>query len=137
MLRLFSVVLSVAAALLGMSALPASATSEAAASGSFTVPSVSSSVQAYGSYETISAARVKVTLCTKVLNSAVEAGAEATAYNASYSQHAAISAVVLADTPSRVNCATGDLKYTAHLTLYSFLVSGGTQIKKSPVKTVY
>ncbi|HTW98433.1 MAG TPA: hypothetical protein VMD59_06640 [Acidimicrobiales bacterium] len=139
MLRRFSVG-AAAAALLGICALPVAATTAGAqaTSGSFTVPSASSSVVAYGNYDIVNDASVKVTVCVKEVGNAFAVGAQADAYNANYSKHAALGAVVLPGTTGRLSCSTADLAYTSHLTVYSFLASSsGSITEKSQVKTVY
>jgi hypothetical protein len=138
MLRRISTV-AAAAAMLGLSALPAAAATSVAhaSSGKFTVPSASSSVKSWGTYDIINAHRVQVTICTKITGSAFFVIGEAIAYNASLSQHDAIAAAVGQETPGGESCSHANLLYTAHLKVFTEIGSGGRIVAKSALKTIY
>jgi hypothetical protein len=141
MLRRISTAVATAA-MLGLCALPASASTAAAhhpASGTFTIPSANSAVKAWGSYSRYSASIIKVTVCVEQTGSAYAVGAEANAYN-DHGQTALadeIGAVILPGAAHKA-CGTRYLRYLAHLKVHSFIGgSAGRIIKTSSVKTVY
>jgi len=130
---------AVAAAALGLCAMPAYASSSSAhaSKGSFTAPSLSS-VKGWGSYDKINAFRVKVTVCAKRTSGDSWVGAEAYAYNSNYSQHVAIAGVVGPQTPGSQSCGTAYLLDTAHLKVFTFIGGNNGRIaKKSSLKKIY
>jgi hypothetical protein len=139
MLRRLSTVAAIAA-VLGLSALPATAATHTtpAASGSFTVPSASSAVKAWGSYHILSATKVKVILCAKRTGNAYFVSAFANAYNATGSAHSTVSASVGPQTPGGQSCVTATVHYTAHLKVYTEVWATSTSAAKtSSVKSIY
>jgi hypothetical protein len=138
MLRRISTV-AAAAAMLGLTALPAAAATDVAhaSSGTFTIPSANSSVRAWGSYDIINAHRVKVTVCAVISGNAFFVIGEAVAYNANLSQHDAIAAAVGQETPGGKSCGSTNLLYTSHLKVFTEIGAGGKIVAKSKVKTVY
>jgi hypothetical protein len=105
----------------------------------FTVPSISGDnvVSAYGSYEKIGTARVKVTMCAKQTGKAFSVGAIALVYSASGSSQN-IGATILTG-PGNSSCVSNTfILYTAHLKVHAFIGgSSGTIIKTGPVLTIY
>jgi hypothetical protein len=144
MLRRISTV-AAAAAMLGISALPAAAATTHAAhasKGSFTVPASSSSIKAWGTFQdtTLHKANVvKVTMCAKLTGSAFFVIAEAYGYTASGIQLGAVSAAVGQETPGHQDCGTAYLRGTAHLKVFSetFQAQSKAGPKKSSVKSIY
>jgi hypothetical protein len=138
MLRRILTVAAVAA-VLGLSALPATAATHTtpAASGDFTVPSASSAVKAWGSYDILSATKVKITLCAKRSGDVFFISAFANAYNASGSAHSTVSASVGPETPGGQSCGTATVHYTAHLKVYTQVWATSTSSKTSSVKSIY
>ena len=118
---------------------PAASTDTASGSHSFTVPAIAGEnvVSAWGSYEKIGAARVKVNVCAKQTGSAFSVGAVALVYSASGSDQN-IGATDL-NGPGDQNCVTNTfILYTAHLKVHAFIGgSGGTIVKTGPVLTLY
>jgi hypothetical protein len=94
-------------------------------------------VSAYGSYEKIGTARVKVTMCAKQTGTAFSVGAIALAYSASGSSQN-IGATILTG-PGNSTCVSNTfILYTAHLKVHAFIGgSNGTIIKTGPVLTIY
>ena len=123
------------------SAHPTSSSSSSSSSGThdFTVPSISGDdvVSAYGSYEKIGTARVKVTMCAKQTGKAFSVGAIALVYSASGSSKN-IGATLL-NGPGDSTCVSNTfILYTAHLKVHAFIGgSNGTIIKTGPVLTIY
>lgn len=105
----------------------------------FTVPGISGDnvVSAYGSYEKIGTARVKVTMCAKQTGKAFSVGAIALVYSASGSSKN-IGATLL-NGPGDSTCVSNTfILYTAHLKVHAFIGgSNGTIIKTGPVLTIY
>jgi hypothetical protein len=143
MLRRISTV-AAAAAMIGLCALPASASTTQAAhpsEGSFTVPSAAgSSIKAWGSYsftthddENV----VKVTVCAKLSGSVSFVVAEAEAYNSSGTQEGTVAATVGPETPGRQACGTAYLRGTAHLKVFSGIGSDGKIVTKTKLKSIY
>jgi hypothetical protein len=116
-----------------------SSTSTSSGTHDFTVPSISGDnvVSAYGSYEKIGTARVKVTMCAKQTGSAFSVGAIALVYSASGSSQN-IGATILTG-PGNSSCVSNTfILYTAHLKVHAFIGgSNGTIIKTGPVLTIY
>jgi hypothetical protein len=123
------------------SAHPTSSSSGSSGSGTgnFTVPSIPGDnvVSAYGSYEKIGTARVKVTMCAKQTGKAFSVGAIALVYSASGSSQN-IGATLL-NGPGDSTCVSNTfILYTAHLKVHAFIGgSTGTIIKTGPVLTIY
>jgi hypothetical protein len=94
-------------------------------------------VSAYGSYEKIGTARVKVTMCAKQTGTAFSVGAIALVYSASGSSQN-IGATILTG-PGNSSCVSNTfILYTAHLKVHAFIGgSKGTIIKTGPVLTIY
>jgi hypothetical protein len=139
MLRRLSTVAAIAA-MLGLSALPATAATHTtpASSGNFTVPSASSAVKAWGSYHILSATKVQITVCAKRSGNAYFVSAFADAYHASGSTHGTVSASVGPETPGSQSCGTATLRYTAHLKVYTEVWATSTSAPKtSSVKSIY
>jgi len=105
----------------------------------FTVPGISGDnvVSAYGSYEKIGTARVKVTMCAKQTGKAFSVGAIALVYSASGSSKN-IGATLL-NGPGDSTCVSNTfILYTAHLKVHAFIGgSNGTIIKTGPVLAIY
>jgi hypothetical protein len=103
------------------------------------VPSISGDnvVSAYGSYEKIGTARVKVTMCAKQTGKAFSVGAIALVYSASGSSKN-IGATLL-NGPGDSTCVSNTfILYTAHLKVHAFIGgSNGTIIKTGPVLSIY
>ena len=94
-------------------------------------------VSAYGSYEKIGTARVKVTMCAKQTGTAFSVGAIALAYDASGASQN-IGATILTG-PGNSSCvSTTFILYTAHLKVHAFIGGNkGTIVKTGPVLTIY
>jgi hypothetical protein len=118
---------------------PPSSTDTKSGSHSFTVPSISGDnvVSAWGSYQKIGTARVKVDVCAKQTGTAFAVGAVALVYSAGGSSQN-IGATDL-NGPGDQNCVTNTfILYTAHLKVHAFIGgSGGTIVKTGPVLTLY
>jgi hypothetical protein len=133
------------AAVLGLCVLPAAtanASAHHAASGSFTIPSASSAVKAWGSWSKYNGSIDKVEVCVrKVRSTSDDVAAEAQGYNSSgkTSELAEIGAVYLQGAASVQACGTRYIhtSYLTHLKVYSFLGSLGKVVKKSSVKTIW
>jgi hypothetical protein len=127
-----------AVAMLGFCALPASASTTAAHSnsGSFTVPSASSAVKGWGSYQKINAHRMKVTICVQQTGSAFAVGAEAIAYSSNYKSNGKIAAVILPEASRKV-CSVAYLFYSSHLQVHTFIGNGGKIVKTSKTKKIF
>lgn len=118
---------------------PASSTGSASGAHSFTIPAIPGEnvVSAWGSYEKIGTARVKVDVCAKQTGAAFAVGAIALVYSASGSTQN-VGATDLNGTGDQ-NCVTNTfILYTAHLKVHAFIGgSNGTIIKTGPVLTIY
>jgi hypothetical protein len=141
MLRRISIAVA-AAAVLGLCAAPAFASQGAKHhpnSGSFTAPRATSAVKGWGNYHVTNAHRVHVQTCVQKTGHVFAVGMEAVAYNANYTRHSAIAAVILPETPGASHgvCTQMNLLYTAHLKVFTFIGQGGFITKKSPMKTIY
>jgi hypothetical protein len=116
-----------------------SSTSTSSGTHSFTVPAIPGDnvVSAYGSYEKIGTARVKVTMCAKQTGSAFSVGAIALVYSASGASKN-IGATILTG-PGNSSCVSNTfILYTAHLKVHAFIGgSQGTIVKTGPVLTIY
>jgi hypothetical protein len=134
--RISTAVASVA--MLGLCALPASASTAAAHSSThnFTVPSASSAVKAWGSYTVINSDRIKVTICTDQVGPAFAVGAEAIGYRSNGQEAGAIAAVDLPQSP-RKQCGSAYILFAVHLKVHTFIGSGGRIIKTSKVKEIF
>jgi hypothetical protein len=140
MLRRISTAVA-SAAVLGVCVLPATANASThhARSGSFTIPSASSDVKAWGSWSTFSSSLIKVQVCIKASNSSYDVGAEARGYNSGGKTSLAneIGAVYLQGASSHQACGTRYIRYLAHLKVYSFYAKNGKIIKTSKTKTIW
>jgi hypothetical protein len=141
MLRRISTLLVASAGMIGLCALPASASTTAAhaTTHSFTFPTIKGHnvVKAWGWYEKINAARVYVKVCEEQTGSAYAVVAEAVVYNAA-GKSKNISAVILQG--KKGNEACGHITFTfysAHLKIHSFVGNGGKILASSAVKKIY
>jgi hypothetical protein len=143
MLRRISALLA-SVAVLALCALPASASTSDnraahAATHKFTVPAIKhhNVVTAWGTYQKINSARVKVTVCAKQTGPAFAVGAIAVVSN-SKGKTKNIAAVVI--NGKRGSGACGFMTfvfYTAHLKVHTFIGQGGRIVATGPVKTIY
>ena len=94
-------------------------------------------VTAWGSYDKIGTARVKVTMCAKQTGAAFSVGAVALVYSASGASQN-IGATILTG-PGNTSCVANTfILYTAHLKVHAFIGgSNGTIVKTGPVLTLY
>jgi hypothetical protein len=121
---------------------PPPASSPAGASSgthSFTVPAISGDnvVSAYGTYEKLGTARVKVTMCARQTGSAFSVGAIAVVSSASGASRN-LGAVILPEGDKSTCVSNTFILYTAHLKVHAFIGgSGGTIVKTGPVRTIY
>jgi hypothetical protein len=107
-------------------------------SGSFTVPAIAGEnvASGTGTYTKIGSDRVEVHVCVTQTGKAFAVGIEAFAYNSAGASKD-IGAVVLQG-PGHSACGTLTfLFYTAHLTVHTFIGTGGTITKTSPVLKIY
>jgi len=118
---------------------PSDTSSASSGTDSFTVPAIpgDSVVTAWGSYEKMGTARVKVTMCAKQTGTAFSVGAVALVYSASGASQN-IGATILTG-PGNSSCVSNTfILYTAHLKVHAFIGgSGGTIVATGPVLTVY
>jgi hypothetical protein len=143
MLRRFSTV-AAAAAMLGLTALPAAAANAQAAhpsKGSFNVPAATSSIKAWGTYQFTTfhkANVVKVTICDQLKGSAFFVIAEAEGYTSSGKVSGLVAAAAGQETPGHKSCGTQYLHGTAHLKVFSeVFASAGKLTKKTSLKSIY
>lgn len=126
--------------MIGLCALPASAAPATphSASHSFTIPSASSAVKAWGSYTIINSVRIKVSICVKQTGSAASVEGEATAYGANGKQEGLpFGATILPQSP-RQECNTTYLLFVKHLKVHTAIRNAnGKVIKASKVKTLF
>jgi hypothetical protein len=136
MLRRLSTI-AAGAAMLALSALPASAATAAAhaTTHKLSFPSLSG-VSAWGTY-TRSGSHVKAHVCVEdTKKGEFAAAAVFLAYNSSYSKHQKGGAVDIGYHDTQ--CVTMNLVYTSHLKIYSFVGgSNGKIARQSRTKTVY
>lgn len=140
MLRRISAIFA-SIAIVGFFALPASASPAAAhaTTHNFTVPTIKKHnvVTAWGNYQKINAARVKVTVCARQTGPAFAVGAIAVVSN-SKGKTKNIAAVIIKG--KRGSGACGHMTfvfYTAHLTVHTFIGQGGRIVATGPVKKIY
>ena len=116
-----------------------SATKASSGGDSFTVPAIPGDdvVSAYGSYEKLGTARVKVTMCAKQTGTAFSVGAIALVYDSSGASQN-IGATILTG-PGNSTCVSNTfILYTAHLKVHAFIGgSNGTIEKTGPVLSIY
>jgi len=140
MLRRISTAVA-SAAVLGLCVLPATANASThhARSGSFTIPSASSDVKAWGSWSTYSSTLIKVQVCVKASNSSYDVGAQAKAYNSKNQTSLTnqIGAVYLVGASTHQACGTRYIRYLSHLKVSSFYAKNGKVIKTSKTKTIW
>ncbi len=136
MLRRISTI-AVSAAMLALSAWPASASAATMQSGTHRLyfPSLRG-VAAWGNY-TKTATRVRINVCAEDTGRGIFAvGAVTLASNASYSRTRELGAVAIGY--HQTVCRSQTLRYTAHLRVYTFIGSNtGTIPKRSSIKVIY
>ena len=134
MLRRLSLI-AASAAMLAISALPASAASMQSSTHSISFPGLSG-VKAWGTY-VMTSRGVKLNVCADDTSRSVfAAGAVALAYNASGSAHGNLGAVDIGY--NQTTCRTMTLRYTAHLKVYTFTGTNTGRIgSKSKLKSIY
>jgi hypothetical protein len=140
MLRRISTLVA-SAAMIGLCAIPASASTSAAHSSThnFTVPTIKKHnlVTAWGSYTKINSERVRVRICARQTGSAFAVGAEAVAYKSNGSNRN-IAAVIIQGHKGSTACGVVTfLFYSAHLKVHTFIGKGGHIIYTSSVKKIY
>ncbi len=141
MLRRISTLIA-SAAIVGLCAIPASASTTAAHSSThnFTMPSIKGHynvVKGWGSYHKLNAARVRVTACVQQTGNAFAVGAEAVAYNAQ-GRSKNIAGVILQGHKGQKSCGTMTfLFYGVHLKVFTFVGNGGHIVAKSSMKKIY
>lgn len=141
MLRRISTLIA-SAAMVGLCAIPASASTTAAhaTTHKFNAPSIKGHynvVQGWGSYKRLSAARVQVTMCVKQTGNAFAVGAEALAYNAQ-GKTKNIAGIILQGHKGQTSCGhTTFLFYGVHLKVFTFVGSAGHVVAKSSLKKIY
>ena len=143
MLRRISTAIG-SAAVLGLCVLPATANASThhARSGSFTIPSASSAVKAWGSWSTYNSSIIKVEVCVKKVRSTsddIVAVAQGYSSNGKAPLLGQIGANYLQGASATQACGTRYLRdsNTVHLKVYSFLGNKGKIVKKSSVKTIW
>jgi hypothetical protein len=134
MLRRITII-AAAAAMLGLSALPASAATMKSNTHSISFPGLHG-LNAWGNY-TKSGAKVRINVCVaETLGGVFAAGAVTTVSNANNSRHSVLGAVAIGHRQSV--CTSETLHYTNHLHVYTFIGgNNGTIRAKSVVKTIY
>lgn len=142
MLRRISTLIA-SAAMVGLCAIPASA-STAAAHGShnFTMPSIKGHynvVKGWGSYDRLNSVRVKVTACVEQTGGNPYAvAAEAVAYNSS-GRSKNIAGFIIQGHKGQVSCGhITFIFYGVHLKVFTFVGgSNGKMLAKSALKKIY
>ena len=134
MLRRLSLI-AAAAAMLAISALPASAATMQSSVHKISFPGLSG-VKAWGTY-VMTSRGVKLNVCADdTKRGEFAAGAVALVYNPSGSRHANLGAVDIGY--NQPVCRTMTLRYTAHLKVYTFTgTNTGRMGSKSKLKTIY
>lgn len=140
MLRRISTLIA-SAALVGLCAIPASASTAAAHSvHKFNAPGIKGHynvVSGWGSYNKLSAARVQVTMCVKQTGNAFAVGAEAVVYN-NAGKTKNIAGVILQGHKGQTACGHMTfLFYSAHLKVFTFVGNNGHIVAKSAMKKIY
>lgn len=145
MLRRISTLIA-SAALIGLCAIPASASTTAAHAShsngthNFTAPSIKGRynvVKGWGSYKKLNAFRVKVTMCTEQTGNAFAVGAEALAYNSS-GHTKNIAGIIIQGHKGQKSCGSITfLFYSSHLKVFTFVGKGGHIVAKSSLKKIY
>jgi len=134
MLRRLSLI-AASAAMLAISALPASAATMQSSTHKLSFPGLSG-VKAWGTY-VMTSRGVKLKVCADDTSRSVfAAGAVVLAYNVSGSQHTNLGAVDIGY--NQPVCRTMTLHYTGHLKTYTFTGTNSGRIgSKSKIKSIY
>jgi hypothetical protein len=140
MLRRISTLIA-SAAMVGLCAIPASASTSAAHGvNNFTAPGIKGHynvVQGWGSYKKLNAVRVQVRMCVKQTGNAFAVGAEALVYN-NAGKTKNIAGIILQGHKGQTACGTTTfLFYSAHLKVFTFVGNGGHIVAKSALKKIY
>lgn len=130
-----------AVTMIGICALPASASTSAAhaATHKFTMPTIKhhNVVQGWGTFTKINSERVVVTVCVKQTGSAFAVGAVAVVSKPNGSTKN-IGAVIIGQGKGATSCDhMSFVFYTAHLRVHTFIAQGGKIIATSSVKKIY
>jgi hypothetical protein len=140
MLRRISLI-AASAAMLAVSALPASAATMQSSTHALSSTRTLSfpglyGVQAWGNYYKTSTS-VRINVCAKdTVRGVFAVGAVTLAYNASYTRHSELGAVAIGY--NQTVCRSQTLHYTGHLRVYTFIAGNkGWITKYSKTKTVY
>jgi hypothetical protein len=123
------------AAMLAVSALPASAATMGSTTHKLSFPATSG-LKAWGSYTRV-AKGVKLNVCAQDTSKSVYAvGAVALASNSTYKMHSNLGAVAFGD--HQTICRTMTLHFTSHLQVYSISLNNkGMITHKSKLKKIY
>jgi hypothetical protein len=134
MLRRFSTI-AAAAAMLALSALPASAATMQSSTHKISFPGLHG-VSAWGTYQR-TGSKVRINVCVDdTARSVFAAAAVVTASNASNTLHQELGAVDIGY--HQTVCRSESLRYTAHLKVYSFTGTNTGRIgHKTKTKTIY
>jgi hypothetical protein len=134
MLRRISTV-AAAAAMLGLSALPASAATMKSNTHSISFPGLHG-LNAWGNY-TKSGSKVRINVCAEdTVRGVFAVGAVTLVSNANNSRHSELGAVAIGY--HQIVCRSETLHYTNHLHVYTFIGSNrGTIPAKSKTKSIY
>jgi hypothetical protein len=134
MLRRISTI-AAGAAVLALSALPASAATMQSSTHKIHFPSLHG-VSAWGTYQK-TGSKVKINVCAEdTVRGEFAAAAVTLAYNAKYTQHMELGAVDIGY--HQTVCRSETLRYSAHLKVYTFIGGSNGRIPvKSKTKTIY
>jgi hypothetical protein len=134
MMRRISLV-AASAAMLAVSALPASAATMGSTTHKLSFPAMSG-LKAWGTYTKV-AKGIKLNVCAKdTSNSIYAVGAVALASNSNYKMHSNLGAVAFGD--HQTICRTMTLHFTSHLQVYSISLNNkGMITHKSKLKKIY
>ena len=134
MLRRISTI-AAGAAMLALSALPASAATMSSSTHKISFPSLHG-VSAWGTYQK-TGSKVRINVCAEdTVHGEFAAGAVTMAYNSSGSQHQMLGAVDIGY--HQTVCRSETLRYTGHLKVYTFVGgNNGWITAKSKIKTIY
>jgi hypothetical protein len=134
MLRRISTI-AAGAAMLAVSALPASAATVQSSTHKISFPSLHG-VIAWGTYQR-TGSKVRINVCAgDTVRGEFAAGAVTLAYNSSGSQHQMLGAVDIGY--HQAVCRSETLRYTGHLNVYTFVGGSNGRIKaKTKIKKIY
>lgn len=134
MLRRISTI-AAGAAMLALSALPASAATMQSSTHKISFPSLHG-VSGWGTYQKVGS-KVKIVVCADdTVRGEFAAAAVVLAYNSKYTQHMELGAVDIGY--HQTVCRSESLRYTAHLKVYTFVGGNNGRIAaKSRTKTIY